>query len=288
MNILSIQSWVSYGHVGNAAAIFPLQRMGHNVSAIHTVQFSNHTGYGAWRGQIFEPTSITEIVDGLGERDVLKNMDAVLSGYAGTAGTINAILDAVRRVRQHNPNALYCLDPVMGDVGRGVFVKPEIPTAMRQLALPHADIITPNHFELELLVGEKVETLEDVLRAVQKLRQQMRASGPRIVLVTSFMAEVVAVNQIETLCVCNEGAYIVATPKIEFEILPNGMGDVMAALFLGHYLKNKDVRRSLELAVSGLYSLLLKTKEICSRELCVVEAQAELVEPKKIFLAKSV
>src|SRR5689334_15902291 len=146
MNILSIQSHVAYGHVGNDAAVFPMQRLGVEVWPIHTVQFSNHTGYGAWTGQVFDPAVIHELLDGIEARGVLGSCDGVLSGYLGAPNTAAAVLGAVERVKGVNPGARYCCDPVMGDVGRGVFVDPAIPDLMRAQALPAADVVTPNHF----------------------------------------------------------------------------------------------------------------------------------------------
>src|ERR671920_2606930 len=158
MNILSIQSHVAYGHVGNAAATFPLQRIGVEVWPIHTVQFSNHTGYGAWTGRVFDAPMIEERVEGIAARGVLAACDGVLSGYMGSADIGNAILSTVARVRAANPAALYCCDPVIGDVGRGVFVRPGIPEFMREQAVPSADIITPNQFELDYLSGMTAQT----------------------------------------------------------------------------------------------------------------------------------
>src|SRR5436305_4575076 len=123
VNILSIQSHVAYGHVGNSAAVFPMQRLGHEVWPIHTVQFSNHTGYGAWRGEVLPASIIDECVEGIAERGVLASCDGVLSGYMGSADTGEAILRAVQRVKAANPQALYCCDPVIGDFGRGVLVR---------------------------------------------------------------------------------------------------------------------------------------------------------------------
>src|SRR5215470_17998943 len=152
MNILSIQSHVAYGHVGNAAATFPLQRLGIEVWPIHTVQFSNHTGYGQWRGRVFEPDVIGELVQGIEERGVLGACDGVLSGYMGSAAIGEAILEAVARVKAANPAARYCCDPVIGDAGRGRYVRPEIPALLRERALAQADVVTPNQFELGELV----------------------------------------------------------------------------------------------------------------------------------------
>ena len=129
MNILSIQSWVAYGHVGNASAVFPLQRLGAEVWAINTVQFSNHTGYGHWTGQVFTGEAIRALVDGVEARGVLPSCDAVLSGYVGGKDIGAAILHAVARVRAANPHALYCCDPVIGDDRDGVYVRPASPNS---------------------------------------------------------------------------------------------------------------------------------------------------------------
>src|SRR5438128_3319444 len=97
MNILSIQSHVAFGHVGNAAATFPLQRLGCEVWPIHTVQFSNHTGYGQWRGRVFEAEAISDVLEGVAERGVLATCDGVLSGYMGARETVEAVLAAVAK-----------------------------------------------------------------------------------------------------------------------------------------------------------------------------------------------
>lgn len=158
LHVLSIQSHVVAGHVGNDAAYFALQRLGIEVWPIHTVQFSNHTGHGAWTGQAFAASHVRELVDGLDARGLLGRVGAVLSGYIGSAESGDVIVDAVRRVKAQNPRALYCCDPVMGDVGRGVFVKPDVPQFFAASALGMADIITPNVFELGLLTGSEPQT----------------------------------------------------------------------------------------------------------------------------------
>jgi pyridoxine kinase len=284
--VLSIQSWVAHGHVGNAAAVFALQRLGLEVDAIHTVQFSNHTGYGSWTGNVYAPESIGELVDGIEARGVLESFDAVLSGYMGSGGTVEQVVNTVRRVRERNSSALYCCDPVMGDVGRGVFVRPEIPEIMASLAVPAADILTPNQFELELLTGLSVKTLEDALRAARALRQELNPNGPRIVIVTSLTRDDAPPNVIEVLAVTDVGTYLVATPMIPLEPPRNGTGDTITALFLGHYLKTQDVKTSLELAVNGLYRLLEITHKKGTREIQLVAAQDELLNPSSSFQAR--
>jgi pyridoxine kinase len=284
--VLSIQSWVAHGHVGNAAAVFALQRLGLEVDAIHTVQFSNHTGYGAWTGNVFAPESIGDLVDGMEARGALETFDAVLSGYMGSAGTVEQVVNTVRRVHERNSSALYCCDPVMGDVGRGVFVRPEIPEAMAGLAVPAADILTPNQFELELLTGSSINSLEDALGAARGLREQLNPNGPRILIVTSLSREDAPPNVIEVLAMTDAGAYLIATPLIALEPPRNGTGDTITALFLGHYLKTRDVKSSLELAVNGLYRLLEITHQKGTREIQLIAAQDELLKPSSSFKAQ--
>jgi pyridoxine kinase len=277
VSILSIQSWVAYGHVGNGAAVFPLQRLGFEVWAVHTVQFSNHTGYGAWRGTILEAAAVAEILLGIAERGVLGECEAVLSGYVGEAALGEAILDAVRRVKAVNPQALYCCDPVIGDIGRGVFVRPGIPEFMAEEALPAADIVTPNHFELELLAGRKVASLEDALGAADALRLR----GPKIVLVTSLGRADAAAGTIEMLALGDAGAFLVAMPMLQ--VAANGAGDAVAALFLGHFLKTRSLEAALGNAASSVWAVLEATHRAGSPELALVAAQDELVRPPRRF-----
>jgi len=209
MNLLSIQSHVAYGHVGNSAALFPLQRLGVEVWPIHTVQFSNHTGYGQWRGRVFEADMIRELVQGIGERGVLGACDGVLSGYLGSAEIGEAILEAVAHVKRANPAARYCCDPVIGDVGRGVFVHEDIPAFMKSRAIPAADVITPNHFELDQLSGRATKTLSEVLRAVDALH----TLGPRVILVTSLHTQETPPDCIDLLASDRTGRFRLRTPR---------------------------------------------------------------------------
>lgn len=287
-NILSIQSWVSFGHVGNAAAVFPLQRLGFEVWAIHTVQFSNHTGYGAWTGAVFPPEAVADLIDGIEARGVLPECGAVLSGYMGSEGTVAAVVDAVRRVRAANPEALYTCDPVMGDVGRGVFVRPELPDLIAAQAIPEADIVTPNQFELELLTGRTLDTLEHALDAARALRERMRAGGPRVVLLTSLVRSGAPEESIETLVVTDDGAWLCRTPLLPLDPPRNGTGDAIAALFLGQYLKTGQAAQALSLSMSALFGLLSRTHAAGTREIQLVAAQDEFLKPARLFEAQQV
>jgi pyridoxine kinase len=282
MNILSIQSHVAYGHVGNASAVFPMQRLGVEVWPIHTVQFSNHTGYGAWKGRVFDGPAIEELVDGIAERGALPRCDGVLSGYMGSADIGNAILSAVARVRAANPGALYCCDPVMGDTGRGLFVRPGIPEFMRDQAIPAADIVTPNQFELDQLSGLTSDTLASLKEAVAAVHRL----GPKVVLVTSVETRDTPGDSIDL--VAGEGGrfWQVRTPKLSLSV--NGAGDAIAALFFVHYARTRSAASALGEAAASVYGLLKRTEEAGSREILTVAAQDEFVAPTWRFPVEEV
>ena len=282
MNVLSIQSHVAYGHVGNASAVFPMQRLGVEVWPVHTVQFSNHTGYGSWKGRVFDGPAIEELVEGIAERGVLERCDGVLSGYMGSADIGNAVLSAVARVRALNPRALYCCDPVIGDVGRGVFVRPGITEFMREQAVPAADIVTPNQFELDYLSGLTTQTLADVKQAIAAVQ----AMGPRAVLVTSVETQETPSDAIDL--VAGEGGrfWRVRTPRLSLSV--NGAGDAIAALFFVHYARAGSAQGALAEASASIYGLLKRTEEAGSREILTIAAQDEFVSPTHRFSAEEV
>lgn len=282
--ILSIQSHVAFGHVGNRAAVFPLERLGYEVIAVNTVQFSNHTGYGNWTGSVFPPDHIADVITGIAARGALDKVQAVLTGYLGDAALGAVVLAAVRDVKQRNPAALYCCDPVMGDVGRGFFVRPGIPEFFRDEALGLADIITPNQFELEYLTGIGITDLASALSATRAAR----ALGPRWVLVTSLTRADGDGDQIELLLDGPDGAFLVATPRLNLDPLPNGAGDCVAALFLARFLETGDGQAALSHAASAIYAIFRLTLASGQRELQLVAGQAQLVRPETGFTARPV
>ncbi len=285
MNILSIQSWVSYGHVGNASAVFPLQRLGAEVWSINTVQFSNHTGYGHWTGQVFTGEAVRDLVDGIAARDVLRRCDAVLSGYMGDATIGGAILHAVARVRAENPAAVYCCDPVIGDVEEGVYVRPGIEEFLRDVALPQADIATPNRFELERLTGLSCTTMAQAKTAATRLAEMLRPDGLRCVLLTSLDSEETPGDHLDLLVAEAGRFHLLRTPRLPVAV--NGAGDAIAALFLFHRLQTGDPVIAMELAGSSIHGLLKRTAEAGAREILTVAAQEEFVAPSTRFTAQA-
>ncbi len=286
MNILSIQSWVAYGHVGNAAAAFPLQRLGAEVWAVNTVQFSNHTGYDGWTGQVFTGDQVSVLIDGIEARGALPRCDAVLSGYMGDAGICAAILDAAARVRRANPGAVYCCDPVIGDEGGGVFVRPGIPEFMRDRAVPEADIATPNLFELEYLSGQGARTLAAAKQAVARLQAGMRPGGLRSVLVTSLRTDATPADAIDMLAGEAGAFFLLRTPLLPLSV--NGAGDALAALYLYHRLATGSAAAALSAAGSSIHGVLRRTAEAGSREILTVAAQDEFVRPSVAYAVMAV
>ncbi len=277
MKILSVQSSVAYGHVGNSAAVFPLQRLGHEVWPVLTVHFSNHTGYGEWRGPLLAADDVADVISGIQDRGVLGQADAVLSGYQGDPAVGAVILDAVARVKELNPDAVYCCDPVMGDVGRGMFVRPGIPEFMRDSVVPKADILTPNHFELDFLAGRETRSLPDLLEAVDVVRDR----GPRDVLVTSVLHGDLAPDSLDVVAVSDAGAWAVTTPLLP--ISPNGCGDVTAALYLAHLRTSGSPATALAATTSSVFAVLEATIAAGTREIQLVAAQDAIAEPPMNF-----
>jgi pyridoxine kinase len=277
MRILSIQSSVSYGHVGNSAAVFPLQRIGHEVMPVFTVVFSNHTGYGKWQGPMLRGDDVRAVVRGIDEVGGLDDVELILSGYQGGDDIGDAILDSVALVKQRNPRALYACDPVLGSAMSGCFVSPEVQALIRDRVVPKADIITPNQFELGFITGTDPHTLEETLASVELVR----AAGPRIVLVTSVLRPDRPEDTIEMVAVTDAGAWIVQTPHLP--IKANGSGDVTAALFSSHLIASADPAYALGRTAASLFELIENTLHSGQRELQLVESQEAYVSPRQSF-----
>ena len=275
--VLSVQSRVAYGHVGNAASVFPLQRLGIDAWALDTVAFSNHTGHGKWRGAAVPAATIAELFDGVAALGVLPQIDAVLSGYLGDALTGPVLLDIVERVRAANPQALFCCDPVIGDVDTGSYVTAGIAEFFRDRALALADIVTPNRFELEYLTGRSVATLGQAGAAATGLR----ALGPEIVLVTSIEVES---DRIAMLAAGRDGVWTVETPRLP--VMLNGCGDVAAALFLGHLLRGEALSDALARMAASMYGIIETTMRLGRYELALVAGQEELIAPSLNLTAR--
>jgi len=275
--ILSIQSSVAYGHVGNSAVTFPLMRMGVEVWPVITVHFSNHTGYESWRGPLLSAADLSSVVRGIDERGVLGDVDAVLSGYQGGEDIGAMILEAVALVKQRNPAAIYCCDPVLGDKDHGSYVRPGIAEFMRQHVVPAAQIITPNQYELTTLTGLPVSTMDDVLNGADAVHSM----GPEVVLITSVVRQDGPPDTIEMVAVDDTGAWLVSTPRLPRTF--TGSGDVTAAIFLATVLRAWDLPRTLAHTAAVIYGVLKITNDLGRTELALIAAQDELIHPSHAF-----
>lgn len=282
MNILSIQSSVAYGHVGNSAAVFPLQRIGHEVWPVHTVNYSNHTGYGSWRGPLIPASEVADIILGMEERGVLAEVDAVLSGYQGGSDIADLIIDTVARVKAANPDAVYSCDPVMGNAKSGCHVADTIPPLLRDKVVPAADIISPNQFELGYLTGMAASDLDSTMAAIAAAQEM----GPTTVLVSSVERPDRPAGTIEMIAAHGNDAWIVQTPYLPFK--RNGSGDVTTALFTGHLLNSGDPADALARTSSSVFDLVENTYRAGTRELQLIESQEAYAHPRLQFTVNKI
>lgn len=271
MGILSLQSRVIYGHVGNDAAILPLQRQGFDVWAVPSAILSHHPGYG---GPAVLPIAAAMIADWLSALErlgVWSQAEAALTGWLGSVANGGAGLAAIRRLKTARPGLPYLCDPVIGDRAEGVYVSPDMIAFFRDQALPSADIATPNHFEAETLTGQRIASLADALAAAAALR----ALGPARVLITSL--DLGHDGRLETLAVGPEGAWLAATPRLDDP--PKGPGDMLSALLLARLLRGDALPDALSFAVGAVFGVLRRSVEARSREPLIVAAQEEFVRP---------
>jgi len=277
MNVISIQSQVAWGHVGNSAAVFPMQMHGIDVIAVPTTLLSNRPGYPTIRGRVLDAQLITDLLLGIEERGAVDTAQMILSGYLGSADNAAAVADFVARAKARNPALSYCCDPVLGDRDRGLFVHADIPPLVRDRLCPLADIITPNHFEFEWLTGTKATTIDQVIEAARAVM----ARGPSTVVVTSAELADTPDGEIETLAVEGTEAWRVRTPKLP--ISPNGTGDLFAALLVSARVHGNDTPEALSHAASAIYAVLERTAASGTEEMRIVESAEQIANPKRRF-----
>jgi pyridoxine kinase len=257
--------------------VFALQRLGVEVWPIHTAELSNHPGYGDFRGRVADAAAIRDLVAGLAARGALPRCDGVLSGYVGAAAIGAEILAAVGQIKAANPAARYCCDPVIGDADRGVYVRPEVAEFLRMRAVPTADVITPNAFELGYLAGRESATLAEACTAIDALH----ARGPRVVLVTSLATAETPPEAIDLLVSDPTGRFRLRTPKLAHAA--NGAGDAIAALFFAHLARSGSAADAMARAAASVFGILRRTAQASAREMLLIEAQDEIVAPTTVF-----
>lgn len=279
-HILTLQSHVVYGHAGNAAAVFPMQRLGHQVSVLNLLQFSNHTGYGAWGGKALSAEELQDVLLGLKNIGVLDRLDAIISGYIGNIEQAKVMYDFIADLKQKNRSLIYCCDPVMGDDGRGLYVKPEIAAFIQTQLIQLADWITPNVFELSQLSQGSALGLEKARQACESLLQ-------RFPTLKGLLATSVANDTQHTgmLLVTREYAYHCETPRFDLIASVHGTGDVAAATFISHILKRDEPVNAMQKTANTLCEITKYTYEQNLQELAIIPAQEAIVKPNFIYKA---
>ena len=281
-SVISIQSQVAFGHVGNSAAVFPLQMHGIDVIAVPTTLLSNRPGYPTIRGRVLDAQLVADLLLGIEERGAVDTCRVILSGYLGSPEIAGVVADFVARAKARNPALAYACDPVLGDRDRGLFVREGIPPLVTDRLLPLADIITPNHFEFEFLCGAKPTTIEQVIAQARALMTRV----PQTVVVTSAELKDTPDGEIETLAIEWSKAWRVRTPKLP--ISPNGTGDLFSALYVSARVREKDTPEALGHAVSAVFAVLERTAARGTEEMRIVESAESLVRPQRRFDAIAV
>jgi len=282
-NVLSIQSHVVFGHAGNSAAVFPMRRMGINVWPLNTVQFSNHTQYGRWTGSVVDSDELTRVIEGIGAIGVLSRCNAVLSGYLGTHDQGRAVVEIVRMVKAVNPKAFFVCDPVMGATGDDT-VEPGIQEFLVSTMPEIADVMTPNHAELQKLTGRTIETVEEAVTACRELI----ARGPRTILVKHLIDRNSRADAFNMLAVTQTQAWFVQRPLYPFARQPVGVGDLTSAVFLARTLLGDSLRDALEHTLAAINAVVKTNNEAGRYELEIVASQDEIVNPTDRFPALAV
>jgi pyridoxine kinase len=282
MNVISIQSQVAFGHVGNSAAVFPMQMHGIDVIAVPTTLLSNRPGYPTLRGRVLDTQLVSDLLLGIEERGALDACSMIVSGYLGSPDIAAVVAEFVARAKARHPALRYCCDPVLGDRDRGMFVQPDIPPLVRDRLCPLSDIITPNHFEFEYLVGTEAATSGQMIAQAQTLL----ARGPSTVVITSAELSDTPDSEIETIAVERSQSWRVRTPRLP--ISPSGTGDLFAALFASAGVQGQATPQALGHAASAIYAVLERTAAEGTEEMRIVASAEQLVSPKRRFEATAI
>lgn len=266
--VVSIQSQVAFGHVGNSAAALPMRACGVEVVEVPTALLSNHPHYPSMRGRLLEPELVADLLEGLVERGVHARAAVVLTGFLGQAGTAAAVADFVRAAREKNPDVVYACDPVMGDADIGFFAGEALREAFATGLVPLADVILPNAFELSELVGWPVERTEDVERARREL-------GRPAVVATS-VAVAGRPERIATVTATQAGSSVVEVERLP--VRPAGTGDLLAGLVAARVALGVPLEEAVARAVAGVGAALAQTPEGRWAEMPIAAALGDIVE----------
>lgn len=163
-----IHSKVAYGYVGSNTTSLVLQLAGLDVIAVPTVILSNRYGLPTVGGGLIPADLFQEILDGILALNILDEVSTIVTGYIGSATLVEITAQFIVKIKESHPEIVYLCDPVMGDQPQGLYVKEEVPQALITKLLPLADILTPNQFEMETILNQKIETFEKLKTSIQQ------------------------------------------------------------------------------------------------------------------------
>jgi pyridoxine kinase len=278
MTVISIQSQVVHGHVGNSAAVFPLQARGIEVAAVPTALLSNHPRYPTMRGGVLDAEFVRDLLIGVEERGLVGSCKVLITGYLGSPEIAAVVIDFVRRAKARNPKLLYLCDPVMGDADVGFYINEDLRALFCEGLVPLADVITPNQFELEHLVGRVPATVEEMLAAARGLSLST-------VVVTGARLQGSPADFVQTLAIEPRAAWMVSTPRLSCH--PSGTGDLFTALFAAALVDGLATVDALERAVAGVHGVLEETGRRGSYEMALIASAEHMARPGRLFPASA-
>lgn len=263
-DVISIQSQVVHGHVGNSAAVFPMQAKGLEVAAVPTALLSNHPHYPTMHGRMLEPDLVAGLLRGVEERGLVDKAKVILTGYLGSVGTGAVVAEFVARARARNPRIVYVCDPVMGDDDLGVFVEEGLIGLFRDRLVPAASIATPNQYELELLSGRGARTAQALDEAMRALARR----GTGAAAVTGCVLDDTPAGVVETVAWTPER--LSRTPVVRLPIRPCGTGDLFTALMVARLCRGESLDDAAAAATREILAVLERTQAEASEEMRIV------------------
>lgn len=300
--MLSIQSHVVRGYVGNKSATFPLQVLGFEVDSINSVQFSNHTGYAHWKGQVLTAEELNVLYEGIKLNNV-NHYDYILTGYSRDTSFLETVVDIIKELKGTNPKLVYVCDPVMGDQG-AMYVPENLLPVYRDKVVPLADILTPNQFEAEILTGRKIHSVDDAIEVMDLLHKM----GPETVVLTStdlpstrgdqFLVALGSQKTVKPDGTNRTQKICIDIPKVDAVFV--GTGDLFAAMLLAwtHH-HPKDLKSACEKTASVMHHVIRRTINYANEmagpgkrpnaaqlELRMVQSKADIENPAVVVEAR--